>query len=81
LCTAKHANGLQIALNGSASEDPEGFNMKRYTWYADGDTTTPVASGVVAIWTASSNGTHSFELEVEDQGGLTDTTTCEATIP
>jgi prepilin-type N-terminal cleavage/methylation domain-containing protein len=79
-CTAKHANGLQIALNGSGSEDPEGFNMKTYTWVADGDTTNPI-DGVVALWTAPSNGTHSFELTVEDQGGLTDTATCEAFIP
>jgi prepilin-type N-terminal cleavage/methylation domain-containing protein len=79
-CTAKHANGLQIALNGSGSEDPEGFNMKRYTWIANGDEANPL-DGVVAIFNAPSTGTHSFELEVEDQGGLTDTTTCEALIP
>jgi prepilin-type N-terminal cleavage/methylation domain-containing protein len=79
-CTAKHANGLQIALNGSGSEDPEGFNLKRYTWVADGDTDHPF-DGVVANWTATTSGTHSFELEVEDQGGLTDTFTCEAFIP
>ena len=81
-CTAQSSgNGLQVALNGSASEDPEGFNMKEYTWYADGNTTTPVAEGVVAIWSAPSNGAHTFELHVEDQGGLTDTATCGAFIP
>jgi prepilin-type N-terminal cleavage/methylation domain-containing protein len=81
-CTAKSSGtGFQVALNGSASEDPEGFNMKNYTWYADGNTTTPVATGVVAIWSAPSNGSHSFELHVEDQGGLTDTATCGANIP
>jgi prepilin-type N-terminal cleavage/methylation domain-containing protein len=79
-CTAKHANGLQIALNGSGSEDPEGFNIKRYTWIADGDTAHPLA-GVVLIWNATTHGTHNFQLEVEDQGGLTDTATCEAFIP
>ena len=79
-CTAKHASGLQIALNGSGSEDPEGFNMKTYTWIADGDTDHPI-TGVVAIYDATSPGLHSFELTVEDQGGLTDTTTCSATIP
>jgi prepilin-type N-terminal cleavage/methylation domain-containing protein len=80
-CTAKSSGtGFQIALNGSASEDPEGFNMKKYIWYADGDDDTPVAEGVVAIWAAPSSGTHTFELHVEDQGGLTDTATCEATI-
>lgn len=81
-CTAKHAGtGLQVALNGSGSEDPEGFNMKTYTWYANGDTTQVAADGVVAIWNAPSSGTHSFELKVEDQGGLTDSATCGAVIP
>ena len=79
-CTAKHANGLQIALNGSGSEDPEGFNMKSYTWVADGDTDHPI-DGVVAIWTAHDPRHPHFELEVEDQGGLTDKFTCQATIP
>jgi prepilin-type N-terminal cleavage/methylation domain-containing protein len=79
-CTATHANGLQIALNGSGSEDPEGFNLKRYTWVADGNTAKPI-EGVVANWTATTPGTHSFELEVEDQGALTDKATCTATIP
>jgi prepilin-type N-terminal cleavage/methylation domain-containing protein len=81
-CTAKSSGtGFQIALNCSASEDPEGFNMKKFTWYADGDTTTAIASGVVAIWAAPTNGSHSFTLEVQDQGGLTDTATCGAFIP
>lgn len=81
-CTAKHAGtGLQVALNGSGSEDPEGFNMKSYTWYANGNTTQVAADGVVAIWNAPTTGTHSFELKVEDQGGLTDTATCSAVIP
>jgi prepilin-type N-terminal cleavage/methylation domain-containing protein len=78
-CTAKHANGLLIALNGSGSEDPEGFNLKRYTWVIDGDTANPI-EGVVLNWTATTTGHHTFELTVEDQGGLTDTFTCEATI-
>ena len=39
-CTAQRAGtGKQIALNGSASEDPEGFNLKEYKWYANGQTT------------------------------------------
>jgi prepilin-type N-terminal cleavage/methylation domain-containing protein len=78
-CTAKHANGLQIALNGSGSEDPEGFNLKRYTWVVDGDTANPI-EGVVLNWTATTTGHHTFALTVEDQGGLTDTFICEATI-
>lgn len=81
-CTAKHAGtGFQVALNGSGSEDPEGFNMKSYTWKANGNPTNPPLTGVVAIWNAPTTGTHTFELTVEDQGGLTDTATCSAVIP
>ena len=36
-CTATYTgNGRQVALNGSGSADPEGFNLKEYRWYADG---------------------------------------------
>jgi prepilin-type N-terminal cleavage/methylation domain-containing protein len=82
-CTAQYAGtGTKIALNGSASEDPEGFNMKIYSWYADGKTTNPPdATGVVAVWDAPTSGTHSFRLHVEDQGGLPDDATCSAVVP
>ena len=82
-CTAQYAGtGKQVALNGSASEDPEGFNMKTYKWYADGKLTDPPdATGVVAVWTAATSGTHQFRLHVEDQGGLPDDATCSAVIP
>jgi prepilin-type N-terminal cleavage/methylation domain-containing protein len=82
-CTAQYAGtGKQVALNGSASEDPEGFNMKTYKWYADGKVTEPPdATGVVAVWTAATSGTHQFRLHVEDQGGLPDDATCQAVIP
>jgi prepilin-type N-terminal cleavage/methylation domain-containing protein len=82
-CTAQYAGtGKQVALNGSASEDPEGFNMKTYSWYADGKTDDPPdATGVVAVWTAATSGTHTFRLHVEDQGGLPDDATCQAVIP
>ena len=82
-CTAQYAGtGKQVALNGSASEDPEGFNMKTYTWYADGKLTDPPdATGVVAVWTAATSGTHQFRLHVEDQGGLPDDATCSAVVP
>jgi prepilin-type N-terminal cleavage/methylation domain-containing protein len=82
-CTAQYAGtGKQIALNGSASEDPEGFNMKTYNWYADGNTADPPdATGVVAVWTAPTSGTHTFRLHVEDQGGLPDDATCQAVVP
>lgn len=82
-CTAQFAGtGTKIALNGSASEDPEGFNMKEYKWYADGNTTdTPDAEGVVAVWDAPSSGTHEFRLKVKDQGDLEDEATCSAVVP
>jgi prepilin-type N-terminal cleavage/methylation domain-containing protein len=76
-CTAQYAGtGKQVALNGSASEDPEGFNLKTYKWYADGNVTDPDAEGVVAVWTAPTSGTHTFRLHIEDQGGLPDDATC-----
>ena len=79
-CTAAYAGtGRQVALNGSGSEDPEGFNLKTYTWYADGNTTTPVATGVVGVWNAPTSGTHTLRLSVLDQGGLTASANCEPT--
>jgi prepilin-type N-terminal cleavage/methylation domain-containing protein len=82
-CTAQYAGtGNQVALNGSASEDPEGFNMKTYKWYADGKVTEPPdAEGVVAVWTAPTSGVHTFRLHIEDQGGLPDDATCQAVVP
>jgi prepilin-type N-terminal cleavage/methylation domain-containing protein len=83
-CTAQYAGtGKKIALNGSASEDPEGFNMKSYKWYADGKATTDPADleGVVGVWEAGTSGTHSFNLVVRDQGDLEATATCSAVVP
>jgi prepilin-type N-terminal cleavage/methylation domain-containing protein len=83
-CTAQYAGtGKQIALNGSGSEDPEGFNMKSYKWYADGKPTTDPADleGVVGVWTAGTSGSHSFKLVVRDQGDLEDDATCSAVVP
>jgi prepilin-type N-terminal cleavage/methylation domain-containing protein len=73
-------NGKQVALNGSGSQDPEGFSMKEYRWYLDGST-TPLTDpkGVVGIWNGSS-GSHSFELEVVDQGGLSAKTNCGSVV-
>ena len=39
----------RLLLNGSASEDPEGNAIVSYTWYANGNFTTPIATGVVAV--------------------------------
>lgn len=82
-CTAQYAGtGKKIALNGSASEDPEGFNLKEYKWYADGQTTDPpTAEGVVALWDAPTSGTHTFRLAVKDQGDLPAEGTCQAFVP
>jgi prepilin-type N-terminal cleavage/methylation domain-containing protein len=74
-------NGQQVALNGSGSEDPEGFNLKEYHWFLDGST-TPLTDvkGVVGVWNGSS-GSHSFELQVKDQGGLmSDKTNCGSVV-
>jgi hypothetical protein len=79
-CTAlPTGNGRQVALNGSASEDPEGFNLKTYTWYVNGVKITSI-TGVVGVWTATTAGTYTFTLEVEDQGNLSATGTCTATV-
>jgi prepilin-type N-terminal cleavage/methylation domain-containing protein len=79
-CTAlPTGNGLQVALNGSASEDPEGFNLKTYAWSVNG---LPINSitGVVGVWTATSPGTYTFTIDVEDQGNLSATNTCTAVV-
>jgi prepilin-type N-terminal cleavage/methylation domain-containing protein len=80
--------GTQIALNGSGSEDPEGFNLKEYRWFVDGrelldPPVAPDATGVVAIWSGGGTGTsHPVVLEVVDQGGLSARTNCGlAVIP
>jgi prepilin-type N-terminal cleavage/methylation domain-containing protein len=82
-CTAQYAGtGKQVALNGSVSEDPEGFNMKFYKWYADGKTTDPPdVEGVVGVWNAPTSGPHTFRLLIEDQGGLPAEATCSAVVP
>jgi prepilin-type N-terminal cleavage/methylation domain-containing protein len=81
-CTTPIYTGTskQVALNGSGSQDPEGFSMKEYRWYLDGSTTALTdPKGVVGIWNGSS-GSHSFELEVVDQGGLSAKTNCGSVV-
>ena len=80
-CTAvPTGNGMQVALNASASEDPEGFNLKSYKWYANGNMNQVISSSVVGVWTATAPGTHTLTVKVEDQGGLTEEGTCTATV-
>jgi prepilin-type N-terminal cleavage/methylation domain-containing protein len=78
-CTTPVPTGTnhQVALNGSGSADPEGFNLKDYYWYVDGKSTDlePDLTGVVAVWTGTA-GAHSFVLKVIDQGLLTSTVDC-----
>jgi prepilin-type N-terminal cleavage/methylation domain-containing protein len=73
--------GKQVALNGSGSEDPEGFSIKEYHWFLDGsETAMTEVKGVVGVWNGSP-GTHSFELQVLDQGGLkSDKTNCGSVV-
>jgi hypothetical protein len=55
--------------------------MKEYRWFVDGrealdPPVPPDATGVVAIWNGTPGTTHSFVLEVLDQGGLSDKADC-----
>jgi prepilin-type N-terminal cleavage/methylation domain-containing protein len=73
--------GTQVALNGSGSGDPEGFNLKDYHWFVNGRDAlvpqpAPDATGVVAVWSGTSGTTPSFVLEVHDQGGLSAKVNC-----
>jgi len=79
-CTAvPTGNGRQVAVNGSASEDPEGFNLKAYAWSVNGQPINGI-TGAVGVWTAPSAGTYTFTIEVEDQGNLSATGTCTAVV-
>jgi prepilin-type N-terminal cleavage/methylation domain-containing protein len=74
-CTAIAAGtGRNIALNGSASSDPEGFNLREYSWIVNG---VPKTKGVVALWDAEVDGTYNIQLKVMDQGGLSATASCD----
>jgi prepilin-type N-terminal cleavage/methylation domain-containing protein len=57
-----------IVLNGSASQDPEGDDLK-YDWYVNG---AKVGSGVTFIYTVPGTGTRtvSVQLKVYDPAGL-----------
>jgi prepilin-type N-terminal cleavage/methylation domain-containing protein len=73
-CTAIAAGtGKQIAMNGSASSDPEGFSLKEYHWLVNG---VEKKTGVVAVWDAQVDGTYNVQLTVKDQGDLTHTASC-----
>jgi len=66
--------GHLLLLNGSGSVDPEGGTIALYQWFADGNLTTPVATGAVATWAPSGSTwpqTHDITLKVTDSGGRT----------
>ncbi|MHB9026278.1 MAG: hypothetical protein ACYC7E_19230 [Armatimonadota bacterium] len=65
-------------LDGSLSTDPEDDPLT-YTWYADGNLVTPIATGVTASATLSV-GAHTITLVVADSFGASDTTTIAVTV-
>jgi prepilin-type N-terminal cleavage/methylation domain-containing protein len=80
-CTATYAGNGQVLLNGSASEDPEGHNLRSYQWFESSGGSS-VAEGVVARVTPGS-GAFSYRLDVRDTGGLIGTAACDqgVTVP
>jgi PKD repeat protein len=71
------ATGLQAAVNGSASSDPEG-PIAGYSWNW-GDS-TPLGSGATATHTYAAAGTYTITLTVTDAAGATNTTTRQVTV-
>ena len=59
-----------VLLNGSASADPEGQQLK-YTWK---EGSTKLGEGIVFDWGPASTGTHTITLEVRDPANLLGTT-------
>jgi hypothetical protein len=76
-----------VQLNGSASEDPEGFQLS-YEWLDNNVKIWPTtsASNPSALYTRKlTTGTHSIKLRITDAGGLSQTSaartiTCTATL-
>ncbi|MDR6973160.1 PKD domain-containing protein [Leifsonia shinshuensis] len=70
------ANGLAVAVDGSASRDPDG-SIASWAWnFGDGGT----ASGVTAGHTYATAGTYTVSLVVTDNRGATATTTRSVTV-
>jgi prepilin-type N-terminal cleavage/methylation domain-containing protein len=64
--TATQINNEFVRLDASASNDPDGLALT-YKWFKDGAEMTSTAQVVEAKET---KGTHTYELEVADPGGL-----------
>lgn len=70
-------NDLTVAVDASASEDPDG-TVSQYAWeFGDGST----GSGVTANHTYNSPGSYVVGLTVTDDDGATDNTTKVVTVP
>jgi glucose/arabinose dehydrogenase len=80
--TASPTNGvapLAVALDGTASSDPEGKALT-YSWDLNGDGTFGDASGTKASYTYATSGVYHPGLRVADDQGATDTTTRTVTV-
>lgn len=70
--------GLQLTVNGTASNDVEG-PIASYSWmWGDG---TPASTGATATHTYSAAGTFNVALTVTDSGGATSTMTRALAVP
>lgn len=67
----------EVALNGSASHDPDG-DIASYAWYIDDDTVP--AAETAATTVSLPLGVHTARLEVTDNGGSTDSDSILITV-
>jgi prepilin-type N-terminal cleavage/methylation domain-containing protein len=74
--TVTRINSNFVRLDGSASYDPEGLALT-YKWSIDG---TPIPSTAQVAEKEEPVGSHTYQLEVTDPGGLTETKTETVTL-
>ena len=70
--------GSSIALDGSASSDPDG-DIVSYEWDFDGDG-TPDATGATPAFSSLASGVLTVDLTVTDGGGASDTDSATVTV-